>query len=112
MRLFIYAVFDSASGVYDRPWVAQADAAAIRSFGDLAANADHMVGMHPEHFSLFRLGTYDDNTAKIEPEDAVCIARAHELVAAARQIPPGFLQDGNGGLVELGKELAEVAENA
>jgi hypothetical protein len=91
MRLFMYAIFDSCSGVYDRPFCANADASAIRSFGDAAGSAESVIGMHPEHFSLYRIGLFDDNTSEIVPEDAVCIARAHELVAASRKIVSGSL---------------------
>ncbi len=84
MRMFLYAVFDSASGVYDRPWIGQSDAAALRSFGDIACDAEHPIGKHPEHYSLFRLGEYDDNTGIIVPELCVCIGKAHECVAAGQ----------------------------
>ena len=65
MRLFLYVVFDSASGVYDRPWVGQSDGGALRAFGDIACDAEHPIGKHPECYSLFRLGEYDDNTGII-----------------------------------------------
>ena len=84
MRHFLYAVFDSASGVYDRPWVSNSDGAAIRAFGDIACDAEHPIGKHPEHYSLFRLGDYDDNSGVIEPELCVCLCKAHELVAQSR----------------------------
>ena len=48
----MYGVFDSASGVYDRPFVAISHGQAIRSFGDIAVAADHPIGQHPEDFSL------------------------------------------------------------
>ena len=86
MRYFLYSVFDSASAMYERPFCAQADGAAIRSFTDIACDADHPIGMHPEHYSLFRLGTFDDNTCVVDPELAVCIGKAHELVASSRVV--------------------------
>lgn len=92
MRLFIYCVFDTCSGVYDRPMCARTDAEMIRSFGHIASDASHPIGKNPEHFQLHRVGTFDDNTAVIVPEDGVCLAKAHELVAAGRQIAPGSLQ--------------------
>lgn len=86
MKYFVYAVYDSCSAVYDRPFVMPADGAAVRSFADIACDADHPIGKHPEHYSLHRIGTYDDNTGVIEPENPVCIARAHELVAQSRKL--------------------------
>lgn len=108
MRLFLYAVFDSASGVYDRPWCALSDGAALRSFTDIACDADHAIGKHPEHYSLFRLGDFDDNTAEISPEDAKCIGKAHELVAASRRVSGSELSS---AVAEQVAEL-EVVGNA
>ncbi len=96
MRVFMYSVYDSCSGTYDRPICAQADGAAIRSFGNIAIAADHPIGMHPEHYSLFRVGLFDDNTGVIEPELAVCIAKAHECVAVSRKVMSNDLGDSNG----------------
>ena len=54
MILFSYSVFDRCSGAYDRPFFAISDAAAIRSFSDIAVAADHPIGAHPEDYTLFR----------------------------------------------------------
>ena len=47
MRLNVYCIFDRASGVYDRPWCARSDAEAVRSFTDIASDAEHPIGKHP-----------------------------------------------------------------
>ena len=57
MKLFVFAVFDSASGVYDRPFVSRAEGEAVRGFADIAKDDTHPIGKHPEHFSLFRIGS-------------------------------------------------------
>lgn len=81
MRYFMYAIFDSCSAVYDRPFVMVADGAAIRSFTDIAKDKEHPIGAHPEHYSLWRIGQYDDNKGVITSDKNECIARAHELAA-------------------------------
>lgn len=86
MRMFLYSVFDSCSGLYDRPFVAVADGAAIRSFGDIAVDAEHPVGVHPEHFSLFRLGEFDDNKGEVLGKDRVCLCTALERVSESRKV--------------------------
>ena len=100
MFLVMYAVFDSASGVYDRPFCARSEGEAIRSFTDVACDCDHPIGRHPEHYSMFRVGSFDDNDGEIIPESAKCVARAHELVANSRNIVPGSLKEGNGTMVD------------
>jgi hypothetical protein len=94
MKLFVFGVFDSVSKVYDRPWCARSEGEAVRSFGDLASDAEHPLGKHPEHYSLFEIGSYDDNTGELLSTVPVrCVARAHELVAEARKIEPGSLKE-------------------
>ena len=93
MRYFVYTVNDSCSGIYDRPFVGRSDGESLRSFTDIACDADHPIGKHPEHFSLWRVGTFDDNTGVVDPEVPVCIGKAIDLVAASRVIKPGGLRD-------------------
>ncbi len=84
MKLNIYTIFDTAAGLYMRPWYASSDGAAVRAFGDLAKDPEHEIGQHPEDYSLFRIGVYDDNNAVMTVEDRDCIATALELVSHAR----------------------------
>jgi hypothetical protein len=91
MKLFVFAVYDSASGIYDRPMVARSEGEMLRAFSDLAQNADHPVGAHPEHYQLFSIGVYNDGTAELEQKEVRCVARAHELVAKAKSPAPGSL---------------------
>ncbi len=86
MKINIYTIFDTASGLYMRPFFMNADAAAIRTFGELSTDADHEVGKHPEDYSLFRIGIYDDNTAVITAETRSCLSTALELVASVRNV--------------------------
>ncbi len=86
MNLNIYCIFDTAAGAYMRPFFAQSDAEATRSFTDIATDAEHPIGAHPEDYSLNRIGTYNDQTAWINAEKTQCLATALERVAATRQI--------------------------
>lgn len=84
MRWNVYTIFDTASGIYKRPFVAQADGEVLRVFGDMCCDADHEIGAHPEDYSLWRIGTFDDNKAKLVAEDLECLAQGVEMVARAR----------------------------
>lgn len=92
MILNCYSVYDTASKMYDRPFFAQADGMALRSFGDIAVNAEHPIGQHPEDYSLFKIGVWDDNKGKLEGMAPECLATALEMVAQARQINPANLR--------------------
>ena len=80
MLLLMYSVHDSVSGVYDRPFVARAEGDAVRSFGDIANDKDHPIGKHAEHFSLFHVGTWNDNTGKVDPCAPTHVVNAIDLV--------------------------------
>ena len=95
MLLLGFAIYDSCSGVYDRPWFARSEAEAVRGFSGLAQNADHIIGQHPEHFKLYRIGTFDDNTGQFDGVAPVHVANAHELVASSREVFKG-----NGGDID------------
>lgn len=81
MNLLVFAVRDSVSGIYDRPFCARSEGEAIRSFGDIAQDKNHTIGMHPEHFSLWALGMYDDNTAALTPKEATFIVNAVDCLS-------------------------------
>lgn len=84
MKLNFYAIFDKAIGAYMRPFVMQADGQAIRMFHDECVNADSPLSKHPEDYTLFRLGSFDDNEGEIVGQEAHKLARGHEIVAAER----------------------------
>lgn len=92
MELKIIALYDKAVGAYMRPFVAQSVGEAMRAFEDDCADAESPVAKHPEDYSLFLLGTFDNNTGAIEVEDSpLKLVNAHEVVSKLRNIVPGSL---------------------
>jgi hypothetical protein len=96
MRLNVYTIFDTATGAYMRPFYMQSDGQATRAFKDLAVAADHEIGKHPEDYSLWRIGQFNDNKGELVPEDRECLATALELVAVARRVDQDKLEELNG----------------
>uniref|UniRef100_UPI00404809B6 phage ORF5 protein n=1 Tax=Shewanella sp. TaxID=50422 RepID=UPI00404809B6 len=86
MKLNAYTIYDVASGVYMRPFFSQADGQAVRGFKDIATDADHEVGKHPEDYTLYRIGTFNDTTGKMEGEQLEMLMTALQCVTASRQI--------------------------
>ena len=86
MKLNVYSIYDTAAAAYMRPFYLQADAQAMRAFTDLATDADHQVGQHPEDYFLVRIGVFDDATGKLVPEDVESLATGLEVVAASRNL--------------------------
>lgn len=62
MKWKIFSVFDTAAGIYQRPFFAQAEGEAARGFCDAVSKVDHPFSMHPEDYSLQLIGEFDDTT--------------------------------------------------
>lgn len=84
MKMSVYTIYDVASGVYMRPFFAKADGEAMRSFADLAVDPQHPVGAHPSDYTLFNIGSYDDNTGQIQGGPPLKLMTALEGISAVR----------------------------
>lgn len=67
-KILIVAVRDAKTEMFMQPWFAPTPGVAERSFTEAVnANREHdLVSKYPEDFALFRLGTFDEVTGKIE----------------------------------------------
>jgi len=92
MKLNIYSIYDTASGLYSRPFFTQSDAEAVRSFKDISLDADHPIGKHPEDYTLFRLGVFDDVKGKLYNEENESLSTALEQVSASRRVNQDNIQ--------------------
>ncbi len=84
MKLNAYTIYDVASGVYMRPFFSQADGQAIRSFKDISTDADHEIGKHPEDYTLYRIGTFNDTTGKMTGEELEKLTTGLQCVSMDR----------------------------
>jgi len=66
MLMQIMAVYDSKAEVYNRPFFVEAVGIALRSFMDLLKEGTHDFAKHPEDYTLFHLGSFDNKTAKYD----------------------------------------------
>lgn len=60
MKDKIYSVKDNAVEAYGKPFHAPTKGFAIRSFSDEVNRPDSQLAKHPEDFSLYELGTWDN----------------------------------------------------
>ncbi len=88
MKIQCYAIFDSCSGLYEKPFFSTADDLVKREFQDLAVSADHPLAKHPEHYSLWRLGTLDNLTGNILDEVNECLWTATEAISQSQVLAP------------------------
>ena len=64
----IFTVYDSKSGAYMRPFYARSKGEAIRSFTtEVNSGSDtSLVAQYPADFTLFHLGSFDDEKASFD----------------------------------------------
>lgn len=80
MKLYVYSIFDKAVNAYMRPFFMQSDGQALRMFIDEVSKDDSELGKHPEDYSLFLIGWFEDRAGEICKEEVPkCLGRAHEL---------------------------------
>lgn len=84
MKHNIYSVYDIAAMLYQKPFVAGTHGEVTRSFADIVQDEKHPIGQHPEDYTLYSLGTFNDATGEITPNDPEKIATALELKALHR----------------------------
>lgn len=87
MKTVILAVRDQKTVNFTQPVTAPTIGAAIRSWGDQLNSPDNKnndQARHPEDFSLWHLGDYDDNTGEITPCRPEQVALATNLIMKAQ----------------------------
>ena len=72
MKGILVELYDSKADTYTQPTVAQSNADAIRQFGILVNDkAGTLVNLHPEDFTLFRVGSFEDHMISGEDRQAL-----------------------------------------
>ncbi len=105
MNMNVYAIYDTAAGMYMRPFFCVSDGQANRMFADIVMDADHDVGKHPEDYSLARIGRYNDQNGKLDDEDTQVLATSLAVVAGSRNVERNNLDLFDKGLPGNGEEL-------
>lgn len=71
MKRVIVAVYDNASQMFGQPFFVTAIGQALRSFTDEVNRPaqDNQLYQHPEDFSLYHIGYFEEETAVFTPPD-------------------------------------------
>lgn len=62
----VYTVLDSKSGIFGHPFVAINHNIALRDFCAAAHDGQSTISKFPADFTLFSIGTFDDETGTVE----------------------------------------------
>ncbi len=88
MKVQCYAIFDSCSGIYEKPFFSTTDALVKREFQDVATTDDHPIAKHPEHYSLWRLGVFNNENGDLQDEANECLWTAIEAISQTQVVSP------------------------
>lgn len=83
MIVLLYAIRDTASEGFTRPFAFSTRELADRSFIAACAGGDKDMTENPDQFTLYKIGMFDDQSGIIEPEDPIRQMTGLEAVAAA-----------------------------
>lgn len=77
---YVFAVKDEAVSAFGQPIFVRARGEALRAFQDECANKDSAIHKHPNDYSLWNIGTYDDNTGALTALEPQKIASARDYL--------------------------------
>lgn len=66
MKLEMLSVYDNKARAFMKPFFSVNLQVAARDFADAANNPDHVVCKNPEDFTLYHLGTWEDEKGQYE----------------------------------------------
>lgn len=84
MKTKMFSVFDVKAACYGAPFFMPREQMAIRAFADgvnEVGNVNNQWAKHPEDFSLFYIGDFDDDLAQLDSVKPVCLVTASAVVA-------------------------------
>lgn len=94
MKHNVFAVYDTKANAYLPPFYLPTVGMAVRVFSDCVNSDSHQFGQHPEDYTLFHLGIWDDATSHFEKLDSKrALHNGLELVGGIDEDIPGLLSE-------------------
>jgi hypothetical protein len=76
MKLQVFSIYDSKIEAYMPPFFLKSIGEAKRVLGDAVLDPKSALSQHPEDYTLFHLGSWDDTDAQFAPTlspESVCV---------------------------------------
>lgn len=86
MKHKIFSIYDSKAEAYLPPFFIHTEALAIRAFADAVNQPGHAFNAHPEDYTLFNCGAWDDNDCLIVSQSPIHVASGITLVIKSDQM--------------------------
>ena len=80
MKHKMFAIHDAKAHAYLPPWFLPTLAMATRTFGDCCNDKNHAFAAHPEDYTLFLNGEFDDATGIVTPQKNHSLGNGIEFV--------------------------------
>lgn len=64
MKILVYPVYDQKIERYANPFFMQTQGQALRAWLDATSDTSTQFAKHPADYTLFEIGTYDDETGQ------------------------------------------------
>ena len=85
MKLNVYSIYDQTAKAYITPFFMHNDAMAVRAFSDnINKGEDSQLSLHPDQFTLYRIGEYDDVTGILISHDPESLGTAERYIQDSR----------------------------
>lgn len=88
MILEVFTLHDSKVGTYSQPFFARSIGEATRIISNTVASGESHLSRNPEDFSLLRLGTFDDASARFECGDPQSFGTLVQFMPKPKGVPP------------------------
>lgn len=98
MKLHMFSIFDDKARAFLPPFFLPEIGLAVRSFGDGVNDPSHGFGRHPEDYTLFLVGSFDQASGIVAPEAAPRVICPGVQLKRPVEVPP------QGELRLVGKE--------
>lgn len=76
----VYSIKDETVGFFNPPFICRSDAEAIRGFSFLINDKECQLSRYPEHYNLYVLSEFDDETGLFNFNSPVLLFNGSSLV--------------------------------
>lgn len=81
MTTHVFSIYDAKAESYLPPFTTHTYGIAERMFTDMVNTPEHQFNRHPEDYTLFAIGSYDDQTAHMTSTELTPIINGLQAIA-------------------------------
>lgn len=85
--LIVFSLYDLKTGAYSTPFFMNHPGEAMRACVDLATDRNTTVGRHPADFALHKIGTFDQSTGLLQPQQPESLGSVQSMLPVQPPLP-------------------------